>query len=107
MTAENRPHFGLGHFCAGCPLSNVLHKDCPMVVVKDTRPETTDEAPTTSRSGYLLPTLRRERNPSEAKNSSLQSASSHSRCFAKGDKQKDKPQPLTTTKSDLQNRSKF
>ncbi|MCX6705890.1 MAG: tRNA (adenosine(37)-N6)-threonylcarbamoyltransferase complex ATPase subunit type 1 TsaE [Candidatus Woesebacteria bacterium] len=44
------------------------------------------EAPTTSRSGYLLPTLRRERNPSEAKNSSLQSASSRSRCFAKGDK---------------------
>ena len=32
-----------------------------------------DEAPSTLRSGYLLPMLRRERNPSEAKNSSLSS----------------------------------
>jgi len=45
-----------------------------------------DEAPSTLRSGYLLPTLRRERNPSEAINSSLSSASSRSRYFAKGDK---------------------
>ena len=58
MTTENRLHFGLGHFCAGCPLSNVLHKDCPMVVVKDTCPETSGE-------------------------------------------EKDNPQPLTTTKSEL------
>jgi len=45
-----------------------------------------NEAPPTSRSGHLLPTLRRGRNPSEAKNSSLSSASLRSRCFAKGDK---------------------
>jgi len=60
MTTENNFHFGVGHFCAGCPLSNVLHKDCPMVVVKNTPPEI---------SG----------------------------------KQEDKAQPLTITKSDLQN----
>ncbi|MCX6705593.1 MAG: aspartyl/glutamyl-tRNA amidotransferase subunit B [Candidatus Woesebacteria bacterium] len=45
-----------------------------------------DEAPSTLRSGYLLPMLRRERNPSEAKNSSLSSTGLRPRYFAKGDK---------------------
>ncbi len=44
-----------------------------------------NEAPSTLRSGYLLPTLRRERNPSEAKTSSL-SSPIKSGYFAKGDK---------------------
>ncbi len=44
-----------------------------------------NESPPTSRSGYLLPTLRRERNPSEAENSSRSSSSLRSRFSAKGD----------------------
>ena len=47
-----------------------------------------DEAPTGSHPGYLLPALRREQNPSEAKNSSLSSPSLRSRFFAKGDENK-------------------
>ncbi len=34
MENDRNYHFALGHFCAGCPLSNVLHKDCPMVITK-------------------------------------------------------------------------
>src|SRR3989344_1150596 len=45
-----------------------------------------NEAPTGLRPGHLLPTLRRERNPSEAKISSLSSPDLRSRFFAKGDK---------------------
>src|SRR3989344_2738287 len=52
------------------------------------------EAPTTQTAWYLLPTLRREWNPSEAKNSSLQSVNSRSRCFAKGDKFGKLPLPV-------------
>ncbi|MFH1955420.1 MAG: hypothetical protein ABIJ36_00725, partial [Patescibacteria group bacterium] len=44
------------------------------------------EAPSTLRSGYLLPMLRRERNPSEAEISSHSFASLRSRFSAKGDK---------------------
>lgn len=40
MTIENVTyHFALGHFCAGCPLSIVQHKGCPMVVTKNTPQE--------------------------------------------------------------------
>ena len=46
------------------------------------------EAPASLRSGYLLPSLRRERNPSEAENSSHSVASLRSRFSAKGDKLK-------------------
>ncbi len=45
-----------------------------------------NEALTSLRSGYLLPALRRERNPSEAENSSHSSASLRSWFSAKGDK---------------------
>ncbi len=45
-----------------------------------------NESPPTSRSGYLLPTLRRERNPSEAEISSRSSSSLRSRFSVKGDK---------------------
>jgi len=45
-----------------------------------------NEAPSTLRSGYLLPAPRRERNPSEAKSSSLSSAGLRPGYFAKGDK---------------------
>ncbi len=53
------------------------------------------KAPTDLRPRYLFPTFRlpagqagRERNPSEAKTSSLTPTSSHSKFFAKGDKKK-------------------
>lgn len=44
-----------------------------------------NKSPSTLRSGYLLPSLRREKNPSEAKFSSL-SSPIKSGYFAKGDK---------------------
>ncbi len=44
-----------------------------------------NEAPTSLRSGHLLPQLRRERNPSEAEISSQSAASLRSRFSAKGD----------------------
>lgn len=40
MKNERDYHFALGHFCAGCRLSIVLHKGCPMVVTKNILPET-------------------------------------------------------------------
>ena len=47
---------------------------------------TKNEAPVSLRSGYLLPALRREQNPSEAKNTSHSSSILRSRFSAKGDK---------------------
>jgi len=47
---------------------------------------TVHEAPSTLRSGHLLPALRRERNPSEAKFPSLSSVGLRPGYFAKGDK---------------------
>lgn len=41
MTIENVTyHFALGHFCAGCKLSVVQHKGCPMLVTKKETLET-------------------------------------------------------------------
>jgi len=45
-----------------------------------------NESPSSLRSEYLLPSLRRKKNPSEAKNSSLSSMGIRPRSFAKGDK---------------------
>lgn len=48
---------------------------------------TNDEAPATLRSRYLLPVLRRERNPSEAERDSHSSLDLRPRFSAEGDKQ--------------------
>ena len=45
-----------------------------------------NEAPTSSRSGYLLPAHRREQNPTEAENTSHSSSILRSKFSAKGDK---------------------
>lgn len=43
MTVEDNYHFALGHFCAGCRLSTVQHKGCPMVATKSTQQEIINE----------------------------------------------------------------
>ena len=80
------------------PLIKILKKDGILIKIDGERPIDTifvdimrqiNEASTGLHPGYLLPALRREQNPSEAKISSLSSTSLCSRFFAKGDKDSD------------------
>jgi len=57
-----------------------------LVAARDADVKDKNEASSTLRSGYLLPTLHRERNPSEAKTSPLSSVGLRPGYFAKGDK---------------------
>jgi catechol 2,3-dioxygenase-like lactoylglutathione lyase family enzyme len=61
-------------------------KKLHFTLIEDTYQPEQDEAPSGLRPGYLLPALRRERNPSEAESASRSSTSLRSRFSAKGDK---------------------
>ena len=79
--------FYMAHSLAGLPNSlNILFTFFLALVAISILSKIKNEAPASLRSGYLLPSLRRERNPSEAENSSHSSTSLRTWFSAKGDK---------------------